>query len=128
MTEGVETAAVDTDMETKKQYHKDLRNLHSIVNLKSEIEGKLRRMPSDLNNMFLYRVVAFSLSGTCLVDLRCDYEDPSQCPWEARLACRLKSTQLTRLLDSSVMSRRKIAVEKLRKKSNNAKEGAGSAE
>ena len=80
MSEGFETAVVETDMETKKHYHKDLRNLHSIVNLKSEIESKLRKMPSDLSNMFLYRVVAFSLSGTCLVDLRCDYEDPSQCP------------------------------------------------
>ena len=77
MTEGVETAAVDTDMETKKQYHKDLRNLHSIVHMKSDIEGNIKRMPPDLSNMFLYRVVAFSLSGTCLVDLRCDYEDPT---------------------------------------------------
>ena len=128
MTEAVETAGVDTDMETKKHYQKDLRNLHSIVNLKSEIEGKLRRMPTDLSNMFLYRVVAFSLSGTCLVDLRCDYEDPSQCSWEARLACRLKSTQLTRLLDSGVMSRRKMPVEKLRKRSQNGKDGAGNEE
>ena len=43
MKEGVETAGVDTDMETKKHYHKDLRNLHSIVNLKGEIESKLKK-------------------------------------------------------------------------------------
>ncbi len=37
----------------------------------SVIEAKLRLMVPDLSNSFLYRAIAFSLSGTCLVDLKC---------------------------------------------------------
>jgi hypothetical protein len=41
------------------------------VVLGSDIENKLNFMAPDLNNSFLYRAIAFSLSGTCLVDLKC---------------------------------------------------------
>ena len=59
-----------------------------MVDLKKEIEGKLRKMAPDLSHKFLYRVVAFSLSGTSLVDMRCTTEDPD-CTREAKRACRL---------------------------------------
>ena len=56
--------------------------IHQMVDLKSEIEGKIRRMSPDLSHRFLYRVIAFSLSGTCLVDMPCDVEHPD-CTKEA---------------------------------------------
>ena len=68
--------------------------MHQIVDLKAEIESNLRRMEPDLNHRFLYRVIAFSLSGTCLVDMPCDTND-KDCPREAKLACKLKAQQLT---------------------------------
>ena len=61
-----------------------------MVDLKTEIEGKMRRMAPDLSHRFLYRVISFSLSGTCLVDMPCDLEHPD-CPKEAKIACKLKA-------------------------------------
>ena len=80
--------------------------IHQMVDLKGEIEGSLRRMAPDLNHRFLYRVISFALSGTCLVDMRCDTED-ADCTREAKIACKLKAQQLTKLMNHAVMSRRK---------------------
>ena len=77
-----------------------------MVDLKTEIEGSLRRMAPDLNHHFIYRVISFSLSGTCLVDMRCDLDD-AECPREAKIACKLKAQHLTKLMHNAVMSRRK---------------------
>ena len=63
-------------------------------------------MAPDLSHLFLYRVIAFSLSGTCLVDMPCDTEH-TDCSREAKLACKLKAQQLTKLMNHAVMSRRK---------------------
>ena len=62
--------------------------IHQMVDLKSEIEGSLRKMAPDLNHRFLYRVISFSLSGTCLVDMLCD-TDSKECSKEAKMACKI---------------------------------------
>ena len=79
-----------------------------MVDLKTEIEGEIRHMAPDLNHTFLYRVLAFSLSGTCLVDMPCDTSS-ADCPKDAKVACRLKANQLTKLMNHAVMSRRKTS-------------------
>ena len=48
------------------------RIVHQMIDLKREIETSLRNMAPDINASFLYRVIAFSLSGTTLVDLQSD--------------------------------------------------------
>lgn len=48
-----------------------------MVNTKAEVEVKLKKMAPDLTNSFVYRVIAFGLSGTTLVDLKCETEDPN---------------------------------------------------
>ena len=63
-------------------------------------------MAPDLQSSFVYRVVAFALSGTTLVDLKCTNEDPD-CSQQAKLACRLKVSALTLLMTKTVMQRRK---------------------
>ena len=47
-------------------------------------------MANDLDKNFLYRVIAFSLSGVCLVDLCCDTEDKNVSK-QAKFACKLKA-------------------------------------
>ena len=79
-----------------------------MVDSKNDIEAKMGRMAQDLDYKFLYRVVAFSLSGTCLVDLRCELEDPS-CSREAKMACRIGTTMLTKLLTQNLMNKRKCS-------------------
>jgi len=64
--------------------------IHQMVDLKTEIEGKIRNMAPDLDHRFLYRVIAFSSSGTCLVDMPCD-TDHAECSREAKIACKLKA-------------------------------------
>ena len=70
------------------------KTVHQMIDLKSEIEANLRKMEPDLNHRFLYRVIAFSLSGTCLVDMPCDTDD-KECSRDAKLACKLKAKVLT---------------------------------
>ena len=67
-----------------------LKTYNLLVNTKSEVEGKIHAMTPDLSHRFLHRVIAFSLSGTCLVDLKCDTED-TECGNEAKFACRIKA-------------------------------------
>ena len=47
-------------------------------------------MANDLDKNFLYRVITFSLSGVCLVDLRSDTEDKNVSK-QAKFACKLKA-------------------------------------
>ena len=56
----------DTGVDENRSIRYAIRN----VELKRDIEARLRHMAPDLNSRFLHRVIAFSLSGTCLVDLK----------------------------------------------------------
>ena len=77
------------------------------VDLRPEIETRLNMMVPDLKAEFLYRIVSFSLSGTCLVDLKRTTQDEASCTAQAKMACALSNKHLTRLLTNSVMSKRK---------------------
>jgi len=70
------------------------------VDLKPEIETKLRMMVPDIKAEFLFRIISFALSGTCLVDLKRTTEDESNCTAKAKLACSLSAKQLTKLLQN----------------------------
>ena len=64
-------------------------------------------MVSDLKAEFLYRIISFSLSGTCLVDLHRTTHDHANCSAQAKMACALSNRHLARLLTNQIMSRRK---------------------
>jgi len=78
------------------------------VYLGPEIETKLRMMVPDLTSQFVYRVICFALSGTCIVDLRCTTENQEGCTHQAKFACSINANFLTRLMTKSVMSQRKV--------------------
>lgn len=61
------------------------------VDLKPEIETKLRMMVPDIKAEFLFRIISFSLSGTCLVDLKRTTEDEANCTAQAKVACALSA-------------------------------------
>ncbi len=68
--------------------------------LGSAIERKLRLMSPDLSNSFLYRAIAFSLSGTCLVDLKCTSgAAEGTITREAKFACQIEAKKLSKMLN-----------------------------
>ena len=79
------------DVKVNKSYElPKLKTIHQLVDLKHEIEGRIQHMANDLDKNFLFRVIAFSLSGVCLVDLRCDTEDKNVSK-QAKFACKLNA-------------------------------------
>ena len=77
--------------------------------MKEEVEPRMRKFIPVLNKNFLYRVLAFSLSGTDIVDLKAT-NSPEPQPKEASLACRFKAEYLTSFLCQIVFNRRKAEV------------------
>ena len=60
--------------------------MEKTVSLKNDIEKKIEYRSCEINKKFIYRVMAFSRSGTNVVDLK---PDINEFP-EARFICRIK--------------------------------------
>ncbi len=84
-------------MKFKKQ---PMKSLSCQVDMKLEIEPTLRRKHSQLHDKFIKRVIVFTLSGTCIVDLKSETSKESLC-------ARLNNTYLTGFLCQLVLQRRK---------------------
>ena len=69
----------------------------------------MRKFIPLLSKNFIYRVLAFSLSGTEIVDLKSTESEEPQSK-EAHIACRFKSTFLTNFLCQIVFNRRKSEI------------------
>ena len=69
----------------------------------------MRKFIPILNKNFVYRVLAFSLSGTEIVDLKSTDSDESPSR-EAQIACRFKASFLTNFLCQIVFNRRKSEI------------------
>ena len=77
--------------------------------MKSEVEPKIAKFIPNLNKNFIYRVLAFSLSGTEIVDLKStDCKESEMRSKEAQIACRFKSAFLTNFLSNIVFNTRKV--------------------
>ncbi|MFO0117921.1 MAG: hypothetical protein ACK521_10045 [bacterium] len=70
--------------------------------MRKEIEPLLKQMVPELENDFMHRMIAFSLSGTSIVDLK-HYKNK-----KAKLACGLQSDSLTSFLCTSILQQRKF--------------------
>ena len=81
----------------------------AFVDLKQEVEPSMRKFIPILEKNFIYRVLAFSLSGTEIVDLKSTESTEPQSS-QAKIACRFKPSFLTNFLCQIVFNRRKIEI------------------
>ena len=51
--------------------------------------------------------MTFSISATCLVDLRCTTDNEAECSPLAKFACSLNPKQLSKIFTSTIMGKRK---------------------
>lgn len=79
-----------------------LRVTTKAIKMKADIEKNLKQTIPEVDKNFMHRVIAFSLSGTEVVDLR-HFENK-----KAKVACGLSPGYLTNFLCQLIFSRRKV--------------------
>ena len=93
-----------------------------IIDMKQEVEPKIQKFIPNLNKNFIYRVLAFSLSGTEIVDLKStDCKESEMNSKDAQIACRFKSSFLTNFLCHVVFNTRKVEQHASKEKVNSPK-------
>ena len=81
-----------------------MRVSHSTqVNSKHEVESLLQKFMPELKQSFLIRILAFTLSGTVIVDLKDEHKTTDS----VNLALKLKSDNLTSFLCQLIFQKRK---------------------
>ena len=93
-----------------------------IIDMKQEVEPKIQKFIPNLNKNFIHRVLAFSLSGTEIVDLKStDCKESDMNSKDAQIACRFKSSFLTNFLCHIVFNTRKVEQHPSKEKVNSPK-------
>jgi hypothetical protein len=88
-------------MKERTEY-RNMMSVQRLVDMRKDIEPLLKQMVPELDKDFMHRVIAFSLSGTPIVDLK-HFKNK-----KAKLACGLQSESLTSFLCQKILMQRKF--------------------